>query len=396
MPLKRIDIFAPPLSQYGVLHHFTQKLFEALSRTKVSCRLLQAEKNNPKPFLEKLFQDPPQCTLSFNGLLADNEDRFFCDMIRIPHVCCLVDSPVLFLSLVKSPYNIITCVDRYSCQFFRELGFKNVFFLPHAIEKELSPEPNADRNYDVVMPASCIDYEANRLDWPKKHSKAICKVLDEAAEITLSDQETSYIQAFFLALNHQTSIQGSLDPQKIDFISALDDLEMFIRGKDRVELVRAIKDAKVDIFGSSMGTATWEKYLGKRSNITIHEAVPYEQVVSILKHSKIVLNSCAWIKDGAHERIFTGLACGALPMTSENPYMREQFKDEDSILFYQHQKWDKASHKINEFLSNPSKREKAAAKGREIVMKKHTWDQRAKELLKQLQPMLPRKTKAAV
>ncbi len=75
--IKRIDVFMPPRSQYGVLHHFTRKLSEALGRAGVEASLLEAQYDNPKPFLDKIFSDRPDCTLSFNGLLPDREGRFF-------------------------------------------------------------------------------------------------------------------------------------------------------------------------------------------------------------------------------------------------------------------------------------------------------------------------------
>ena len=58
--MKRIDVFMPPLSAYGVLHHFTQKLHEALLRCGVKSRLLEAKKNDPAPFLKELFENPPE------------------------------------------------------------------------------------------------------------------------------------------------------------------------------------------------------------------------------------------------------------------------------------------------------------------------------------------------
>src|SRR5262249_41690528 len=154
-----------------------------------------------------------------------------------------------------------------------------------------------------------------------------------------------YYQAFAQALEKHVNLQKGIDPRSIDFVAILDDLEMYIRGKDRFELIDAIKDAKVDIFGSADGEVGWKNYLGHKRNITVHEPVPFEQALAIMKHSKIVLNSCPWIKNGAHERIFSGLACGALVITSENPYMSQEFKDGESIVFYQHKKWDKANHR---------------------------------------------------
>lgn len=378
----------PPLSQYGVLHHFTRMMHEALQRCGIKCRLLEAKKKDPRPFLEALFQDPPDCTLSFNGLLPDEEGRFFCDMIRIPHVACLVDSPNSFLPLIRTPYSIITCADRSSVDFFQGIGFSNALFMPHAVERTLVPEPGSKREYDVVMLSSCIDFEETRSSWKQKYSPALCEAMEEAVDLTLSDQVTPYYLAFVQALDKQVNRQSGIDPQTINLVAVLDEIEMVIRGKDRVELIKAIKDAKVDIFGSAESLKGWKKYLGNKRNVTVHDPVPFEQALAIMKHSKIILNSCPWIKNGAHERIFSGLACGALVITNENVYMREQFQDGESIVFYQHGKWDKANHRVNEYLENRPKREQVAESGRKIVMKAHTWDHRAAQLIRELIPLI--------
>lgn len=388
--MKRIDVFMPPLSQYGVLHHFTKKMHEALLFCGINSRLLEAKKNDPAPFLEAIFKDRPDCTLSFNGLLPDDQGRFFCDMLRIPHVACLVDSPNNYLPLTRSPFSIITCADKSSVEFFQGVGFSNALFMPHAIESSLAPDANGKREYDVVMLASCIDFEGIRATWKEKYSPALCKAMDEAAEIALSDQTTPYYKAFVQALDHQVSRQSGLDPQTIDFVGVLDEIEMYIRGKDRFELLNAINEAKVDVFGSADGRTSWMSYLGNKRNFVFHDPVPFEQALAIMRHSKIVLNSCPWIKNGGHERIFAGLACGALVITNENVYMKEKFKDGESIVFYQHKKWDKANHRVNEYLENHTKREQIVDKGRDLVMHHHTWNQRAQQLCEDLPPLLRR------
>lgn len=391
MALKRIDLFMPPLSQYGVLHYFTKKFFEALQRTSLECRLLESKRDDPRPFLEELYKNPPNCTLSFNGLLPDNEGRFFCDMIGIPHVACLVDSPSSFTPLIKSPLTIISCVDRFSCDFFRGLGFQNVFFLPHGVDRNLTPDPNGKREYEVVMLSSCIDYEAIRESWKKKYPAPLCKVLDEAAEITLTTVDVPYYQAFVEALDRHLGQKAAIDPEKIDFIAILDELETYIKGKDRIELIKAVKDAKVDIFGAADGHAGWMKYLGQgRSNIKIHDPIPFEQALEIIKHSKILLNSSPWIKNGIHERVLMGLACETLVITNENIYLKEHFKEGESLVFYQPGKYEKANHRINEYLEDAEKRIQVAAIGRGIVMKHHTWDNRAATLIQELNPILER------
>ena len=260
--------------------------------------------------------------------------------------------------------------------------------MPHAVEKSLINDHSDKREYDVVMLSSCIDYEAIHSSWKKKYSAPICQAMEEAAEKALEDLAKPYYQIFVEALDKQVHLQKGIDPQTIDFIEILDDIEMYIRGKDRVELIKSIKEAKIDIFGSADGAAGWKKYLGDKRNVVIHDPVPFEQALAIMKQSKIVLNSCPWISYGGHERIFAGLACGALVITNENPFLKKEFKDGESIVFYQHGRWDKANHRVNEYLENSSKRDLIAKNGKEIVMNRHTWDHRAKQLIAELSPIL--------
>lgn len=388
--IQRIDLFMPPnFSQYGVLHHFTKKLQEAFLRLGVNCRILEAQRNNPKPFLTELFQDPPDCTLSFNGLLPDEEGRFFCDLIRIPHVAYVVDSPNGFVSLAKSPFTIIASVDRQAGDFFRGINAPHVLFIPHGVERNLGFESHEqERPYDVLMLSSCIDYEQLRQQWQKQYPKEVSRVMDESAERALADNRTSYVQAFVSALDAFVAKGGEVDPHKVNFVELLDILEMYIRGKGRVEMVRAIRDAKVAIFGSPSTSATWQKLVGKQPNVVIHEPVPYDQALELMQRSKIVLNSCAWIKYGVHERVLSGLASGALVISDDNLYLREHFTDGTNIGLYQYGHPDALNALVNRYLSDETTRRKVVAAGREQVMQHHTWDHRAAALLKEVTPIL--------
>src|SRR5688572_19481917 len=214
--IERIDLFIHSRSQYGVLDHFTRKLAEAFNRLGVKARILEAEKDNPRPFLEKIFNDPPDCTLSFNGVLPDNEGRFLCDLLKIPHVACLVDSPNYFFPLIKSSYNIITCVDQFSCELLKGMHFDNVLFMPHAVEKELKANLKDEKTFDVLSLSSFIDYESMANLWEKKYPPEIRKAMFAAADLALSDTDTSYVQAFVQTLDSLKSKISGKEIAKFD------------------------------------------------------------------------------------------------------------------------------------------------------------------------------------
>lgn len=387
--IKRIDLFMPPRSQYGVLHHFTKSLSEAFQHCGIETRILEAEYYNPGPFLDSLMSDPPDCTLSFNGLLPDEKGRFFCDMLGIPHVACIVDSQNLFIPLIHSPLTIIACSDQNSCDFFKGLKCKNVLFLPHGVEKNLENNENRKKKYQVSVFSTLIDYKKLKNDWEEKYDKVIRDAMMQAAERTLFESSTNYVQALVEAIDAQMELNYQIDPNKIDFISVLDDLEMYIKGRSRIDSIKAIKEGEVHIFGSAPAGTSWEEYLGKENkNYIIHEPVPYEQVLDIIKDTKILLNAFPWVKYGAHERIFYGLSLGALVLTNRNEYLERYFEDEKNILFYDLNNPEEINQKVNKYLSDNEKRDEITKAGKEIVQEYHTWDKRAETLIKELQPIL--------
>jgi spore maturation protein CgeB len=376
--LRKVIMFMPPYSQYGVLHVFTQELAAALERQGTEVKMIEGRVNQPQELLNEIFHQPPDCTISFNGLLPDQEGRFFCDLVQIPHIACLVHSPNHFFPLIKSPYTIITSVDRTFCNFFSQSKSSQVLFMPHAISKDLYAEPEKPRKYDVVMLSSFIDPELARATWQERCPPRIAQLIEIAAEITLTETDTSFIEAFTRALNEEMQREGPLDLKAINYELIFDLLEAYVKGVDRLELVRAVhNEHRVDLFGAGEG---WKKFFPKSANLVIHDPIPYGAALEVMKESKIVLNSCINIKNGAHDRIFSALACGALPCTSENIYMREQFQEGEELIFYRSRQWDQVNETIAHYLENEPLRCELVNNGYQKVRRQHTWDNRAQML----------------
>lgn len=378
----------PPIDHYGVLSQMTKSLFDAFKRLGVKCRLLVAQRDNPEPFVDTLFNDPPDCTLSFNGLLPDSKGNFFCEMIKIPHVAYLVNYPVHFVALAQSPMTIVVCPDAFGCQFFLGLNSDRVLFMPHGVDKNIALEPSKEKKYDVVMLASCIDYLKIRTAWKKKYPQSLFQALENAAEQFSSHLAKSLVEVLAESLNEQLNKgHNGFDPSQINMLELLDELATFVKGRDRVELLKAIKNCKIDIFGAPSSTAGWEIYL-KGNKVKIHDPIPYETAIDVMNQSKIVLASCPDMKNGGDQRVFAPLACGAAVLTSENVYLKENFHEGSDILFYTPGKWNAAGDLVQEFLANPEKLKKIGVAAKENVLNNHVWDVRASHLLKSLPPLL--------
>jgi spore maturation protein CgeB len=380
--IRNIDIFYPAKSQYGALYHFTYKLHEALVRAGYQSHLF----DNNVSLTDLVLKPPADLSIGFNGALMTEEGHFMPDLFRTPHVSCLVDPIFRFYHLVKSPYMIIGCDDRFGCEILHQSNFQNTIFFPHAVEKDLAPGPDNERIYDVVFLGTFIDYEKRRNDWKHIYSKGVFQAMEEAIELTFSDQETSFIEAFRMTINYHRKESGDLGV--FNYFEIFHELEMYLKGKERMELLQSIQDAEIHVFGSSSGEKNWKTQCKNRPNIVVHDSVSYDESLEIMKKSKIILNSSLKNKNGAHERIFNGLAAGALVLTGENIYLREYFKDEENILFYRFSEAKQINQKINDYLAHESKRKEVVAHGREIVMKHHTWDQRVETLFEDIKPIL--------
>lgn len=367
---------------YESKRHFTQALAAALNRLNVETKIIDAQENAlGAAEISSIVRFAPNLTCSFNSLLPMADNHFVWDFLEIPHLSILVDPALYSINLINSRYSIISSVDRFDCEDIRSNGFQNVFFWPHAVEADVTFNENGDRPLDVIFVGSCYDYETLQASWKQILSEAQRKILEDAVDIVLSEPHTSLAQALVKAWN-----ATKLPLQGVDFLTLFYYLDYYTRGKDRVDLINSVKDAHVhvygdlsqDIAGSLLG---WPQYLSSHPHVTVHPGVKFTEIFEILKKSKICLNSMPFFKNGSHERIFTGLMCGSVPLTTDNLYMREIFKENEDLLFYQSSRLDLVNAAVNACLENEKKRCSIAHSGREKVLKGHTWDQRAEQLL---------------
>lgn len=371
-------------SQYRALHHFTFKLHEAIQRAGFQSRLLENQEQ-----YSILHTDPSDLIVGFNGVPRTNQKELLCDDLKIPYLSLLVDPPYRFFYLVQSPWTIIGCDDQFGCTLLQSLDFTRSIFLPHAVEPELSPLKDEEYLFEVVMLATFIDYEERRNQWKSKFPPSICKVMDDAIELTFSDPTVPFIAALDLALIEDQKKHPTVPFEGVFLTEVLEELEIYIKGRDRINLLKAVPDCTVHLFGHTVDELDWKKYLGtKHPNIAVHSSVSYAQALEIMKKSKILLNPSIKNKAGAHERVFTGLATGAQVVTYDSSYLRETFKDKQGLIFYSPSNLDSLNEQITFYLANEKERHQEVERGRKIVEKHHTWDHRVKEMLSQAAPFL--------
>lgn len=375
---------------YESKRYFTHMLADAMNRHGIKTHIIDVEERSLEAEdVIEIQEDQPDLTCSFNALNPLPSGKYFWDIIKIPHLSILVDPAFYSAALMNSPYSIISCVDQFDCDALTAGKFQNGFFWPHAIESNLEIG-KGDRPYEAVFIGSCYDYESLRKYWLETQSSEVCSVLDNAIDIVLSKQMTSLADALVTAWNNSKLEIGS-----VDFFELFYFLDNYTRGKDRAELIKSIKDANVHVFGELVNDhpacqLDWSYYLGNQSNVTLHPSVSFPESFNILQKSKICLNSMPFFKNGSHERIFTGLATGAFPITSHSLFWEKNFQIGKDLLTYFPGQWSTINEQVSSLLSNESQRKKMVESGRKKVMESHTWDARVKQFLNAVPPILQR------
>lgn len=386
--LKRICLISN-YNLYESKRHFTLKLAEAMRRKGIETLHIDVKESAlTAETLGTIARFNPNLTCSFNTLRPIGPDTFLWDYLQIPHWSILLDPVIYSMELTRGPYAMVSSIDLEDCEALQAQGMENSFFFPHAVERELIHTGEAEKPYDVVFLGSCYDYESLEALWIKEQPKAIHTLIQEASHLVLSDSSTSISKALQLASQHFPS------PEKLDLPMLFYCIDRYTRGKDRVELIRSIKEAKVHVFGASAedeitSAKGWDYYLANCKNVTLHPPVSFIEGLEILKKSKIALNSVPFFKKGSHERVFTSLSCGAVPLTTATDYWLENFRVGKEIETYSlGNNYQEVDAQINTLLADETRRQGIVAQGAAVVQNTHTWDQRVDTLLEILPPLL--------
>lgn len=339
---------------YATTSHFSEKFAEALRRSGAEVRLFYVGGGNFYKAFYAITDDPPDLTCSFSDITLGEKEPLGCAW-RIPHLTMCVDHALYFLHQTKSNYSYLSTIDEEDLNFLNQLGFQKAFFLPHGVDRELAKIEN-EKVYDIAMLSSCIDFEKIRKGWPGKYPQ-IHKILEEASERVL-EEGISCLNALLdlkivegLPLYHQ-------------------EVENYVRGVDRVNLVQALDCPRLHIWGHG----NWRRYVKEAK---VHRAVSFDLGLQVMSRSKIVLNSAPTLQYGSHERIFHALILGALPMTSDTHYVRKYFSPGENISVY---RMRHVKERVDHYLGDDKARIAMTDLGREEVLRNHTWDERAGRL----------------
>lgn len=166
------------------------------------------------------------------------------------------------------------------------------------------------------------------------------------------------------------------DAQLCEGMSSMPAVDLWVRTCFREKTIQALADGgvKIYLFGKD-----WEQISCRHPEnlIVTGRMVTSAECVRAAMQAKISLNTMPWFKDGAHDRVFTSMLCGAAALTDDSRYLREQFADLDTIVYYGLQQLEALPQQVTALLADPQRLFALACRGKRAAVQCHQWKNRA-------------------
>ena len=256
-------------------------------------------------------------------------------------------------------------------------------------EREDWYDSNVKPDINIVL-RGLIEYKPNRDEinvmWNISHPDLVTDEEYESYDICFISSE-KYANELNDKLN--TPIKPLLqctDPD-VFYFSKQDDIaeDVLFVGITRGVYREIIKDMMKTDFDVSIYGTGWEQYVNEK--YIKGQFIPNEKVHEYYSSCKILLND-HWEDmrdlDFPSNRLFDALACGTFVISDKIPSAETLF--EGNVITYENA--EDLNEKIKYYLSHDEERRMIAEKGKEIVLKNHTFDNRVDTIIDSLKNLL--------
>ncbi|BCN29412.1 glycosyltransferase family protein [Anaeromicropila herbilytica] len=321
-------------------------------------------------------------TFNFHGL--NNEECFyqdgkiFWDEVSIPCYNIVLDHPFYYHTLIS---NVPPLYTHISIDLGHEAYMKRFYpyitrgpFLPLA-GTEIEHKPWVERSKDIVFtgnytPPKNFDEYITRLN--EDYTVFYHGIIDDLIAHPDQDMDSVFVKHLTREMNDLSDDNLKLCMENMIFI------DLYVRFYFRGLVVRTLAESgyQVHVYGGG-----WDLLeCNYPENIILGGPLDSEGCLKVIADSKISLNVMPWFKNGAHDRVFNSMLNGALCVSDDSIWMRENIIDGEEIIYYSLKEINKLPSIINKILSNPDKGETITKAAYQKVKTFHTWDSRAKVL----------------
>jgi len=375
-------------SQYGSLRLHIDQLagaFNRLGHEAIIVDLMQADAGQR---LNAAIARRVHMVFAINGMGCDikAEGRSLFDALDAVYVTLLVDHPAYHWGRITTPIRkmAVSCLDRSHTAFLRrhlaDQPLAGLSFMPPGANLRTPLDPGAfdrwadDRPIPILFTGTYRGVP--RRPWREAENNAVTRLFDEAADLILSQDMLAVDDAIDRILADRSM---ELAPAHRRWLSLnCLDLHRFVEAQRRHALLVALNRAGVPLTIYGIG---WEPHLDRFPAFQWKGEGSFEQTLSLLRQTRLVLNSNNNFVDGGHERVFAAQAAGAAVVSDVSAWYQERFQDGRDMLFYRWTALERAPDAILSALEHPDRLAGIARAGWRATMDHHSWDTRARHVL---------------
>ena len=333
---------------------------------------------------EKISSFKPDFTFTINHLGIDREGILMTlfEKIEMPILSWYVDNPNLIIKNFKknvSDFCTILVWDRDNIQDMKEIGFKNVFYMPLGTDPDrfkkinLADNPFKSLKTDIsFVGKTMIDQVKktfNQIRAPESFKKFYKKIAVEFIETSERSVE-NFIKDFFPEIYKLFQL---LDEESKTYFETTVTWEA-----TRIYRYKCIKEI-VPFKPLLIGDKNWRTYFRDKINY-FPEVNYYEDLPYIYNLSEINFNTTSLqMKNAVNQRIFDVPACQGFIITDYRKQMEDLFEIGEEVICYRN--IDEIQELVKKYLHYKDEREKVIKKAYNRVIKEHKYTDRALQII---------------
>lgn len=281
------------------------------------------------------------------------------------------DNPIFYADMshdLPKEYYILSQDADYADYIKRYYGTENAIQFPPAGE-DAGYAGNHDRPYDVVFIGSYRNqWDVNTFS---EEERKFYEYMKSHPDVNFEVGYRQYLEENMPCEYEENTIRTGLESVK----NACRAVTSYYR--DAVIKTLLAAGIHVHVYGDS-----WQGFYSEHEAfLSRHPEVSVEESLEVLGHAKIGLNIMTWHKAGMTERIANIMLSGAVCVSDESSYLRENYTDGEELMLFRLSELSFLPQKVLELLREENLRRQMAVKAYERARKEHTWRKRAEELL---------------
>ncbi len=331
--------------------------------------------------MKKILEFKPDFFLTINHLGFDEEGALtsFFKSIEMPAASWYVDSPnIIIRGFDKnvSPYISIFLWDKWYIKDMEAMGFEEVAYLPLATDEEVFM-PMKLSPLDIKRYDADVGFVGNSMVKPtmeklEKVSTELHPLVEKMAQLLSSsrmpfDEVLKAIDEDELKRVKSLTVQERLDLEAAILWSAT---LLY-----RLSCIEALKDFNPCIHGDK----DWKKLLGNGYRPG-HSLNYYKELPVFYNACKVNLNATSLqMGQAVNQRVFDVPACGGFLLTDHQEALEELFEVGEEVITYKDK--DEIPELVRFYLRNRDARKASARRGRQRVLREHTYKHRLKSII---------------